>query len=87
MIARRFPDARVGDIELDEDLPNFFETLDDHDRQWTIKEEENCRSVIKMKIVDDETLEKYRTTKKGPLTLQGVHSYDILANILYVDDF
>lgn len=42
---------------------------------------------MKMKIVDDETLNNYKNTRKGDLTLQGVHSYDILANILYVDDF
>jgi len=38
---------RVGEFELDEDLPNYFRTLDDHDRQWSIKEEENCRNVMK----------------------------------------
>lgn len=34
---------KVGDLEIDEDLDNYFNTLDDHDRNWSIKEEENAR--------------------------------------------
>jgi len=77
----------VGEIELDEDLDNYFNTLDDHDRQWSIKEEENCRNVLNMKILTEYTLNKLKTTKMGASHMQGVHSYDILANPLYLDDF
>jgi len=49
---------KVGDLEIDEDLDNYFNTLDDHDRNWSIKEEENGRSVLNLKILNDETLEK-----------------------------
>lgn len=64
-----FPSSKVGDFEIDEDLDNYFHTLDDHDRQWSIKEEENCRNVMNMRILNDETLEKLRTTsiKEGHL--------------------
>lgn len=78
---------RVGELELDEGLDNYFKTLDDHDRVWSIKEEENTRNVLGMNILLDETLEKLRSTKAGHRTLQGVHTYDILANPLYTDDF
>jgi hypothetical protein len=40
---RFVPQSKVGEFEIDEDLDNYFNTLDDHDRQWSIKEEENCR--------------------------------------------
>lgn len=40
-----------------------------------------------MKIINDESLEKLKTTQMGKGHLQGVHSYDILANPLYLDDF
>ena len=86
--ARRFPSfIKVGDIELDEDLPNYFETLDDHDRNWSIKEEEVSRKNLKMNILSDHTMERLRTTVQGNSHLEGVHTYDVLANILYVDDF
>lgn len=56
VFVRVFPKTRVGDFEIDEGLDNYFNTLDDHDRQWSIKEEENCRNVMNMKILNDETL-------------------------------
>jgi hypothetical protein len=78
---------KVGDLEIDEDLDNYFNTLDDHDRNWSIKEEENARSVLNMRILNDETLDKLKTTKMGEGHMKGVHCYDILANPLYLDDF
>ena len=84
---RFFPNSKVGEFEIDEDLDNYFNTLDDHDRQWSIKEEENCRQILKMCIITDEHLERLRTTQLGKGHMQGVHSYDILANPLYLDDF
>mmetsp|Transcript_21614 Transcript_21614/g.20737 ORF Transcript_21614/g.20737 Transcript_21614/m.20737 type:complete len:411 (+) Transcript_21614:2041-3273(+) len=78
---------RVGDFEIDEGLPNYFNTLDDHDRNWSIKEEENCRNAMSFKILTDETLEKIQGGVVQGLSMQGVHTYDILANPLYLDDF
>ena len=40
-----------------------------------------------MNILSDYTLNKLKSTHQGNDHLEGVHSYDILANILYVDDF
>jgi hypothetical protein len=86
-ITRHLKFMRVGDLELDEGLPNYFTTLDEHDREWSIKEEENVDKVMKFKILHKETLDNLHKTKSGKRLLQGVHTYDILANILYVDDF
>lgn len=87
-LAALFPNAiKVGDMEIDEDLDNYFNTLDDHDRNWSIKEEENARSVLNMKTLNDETLHRLRTTRMGAGHMKGVHCYDILANPLYLDDF
>lgn len=82
-----FPSLKVGDLEIDEDLDNYFNCIDDVDRNWSIKEEENARSVLNMKILDSETLENLKSTKAGEKTIKGVHCYDILANPLYLDDF
>lgn len=86
-ITRLFPSLRVGEIEIDEDLDNYFNTIDDNDRNWSIKEEENARQTLKMKVLTDETLEKFKTTKMDKSHMKGVHCYDILANPLYLDDF
>ena len=86
-VARWIPSIKVGELEIDEDLDNYFNTLDDHDRNWSIKEEENARETLKMKILDDETLTKLRATKMEKSHMKGVHCYDILANPLYLDDF
>lgn len=81
------PNSKVGEFEIDEDLDNYFNTLDEHDRQWSIKEEENCRQVLNMNIITDGTLARLKTTQMGKGHMKGVHSYDILANPLYLDDF
>jgi len=79
----------IGAKELDEDLENYFKTLDDHDRNWSIKEDENVRNVLNMRILNDYTLQKLKTTQQGTKDqiMQGTHTYDILANPLYLDDF
>lgn len=54
---------KVGELDLDEDIDNYYNCLDAHDRKWSIKEEENCRKVLGMKIITDDALEKLKTTK------------------------
>lgn len=49
---------KVGEMELDEDIDNYFACLDDHDRNWSLKEEENSRKVLGMNILTDETVKK-----------------------------
>ena len=85
--AKIFPGVKVGELEIDEDLDNYFNTLDDHDRNWSIKEEENSRQALNMKVLEDETLTKLKTTQMKDSHMKGVHCYDILANPLYLDDF
>jgi hypothetical protein len=46
---------KVAEIEIDEDLDNYFNTLDEHDRNWSIKEEEYSRSNLGMEILNEET--------------------------------
>ena len=73
---------------MDEDVDNYWAALDDDDRKWSIKEEENARQACGMQIMTDAQFEELTSaTKTKGKTLQGVHSYDILANPLYLDDF
>jgi len=39
-----FPSLKIGDVDLDEDLDTYWNSLDEHDRQWSIMEETHFRS-------------------------------------------
>lgn len=83
-----FPSLEIGDIELNEDIDNYWSALDDEDRKWSTREEENARDALKMSILTDNQFDRLKgTPKTAGKTLQGTHSYDILANPLYLDDF
>ena len=81
------PFLHIGNFEIDEDLDNYFNTIDDKDRQWSIKEEQNARDNLKLHVLEDETLRRFQESKKGEKVINGTHCYDILANELYLDDF
>lgn len=87
-IAKCFPGLMVGDIELNEDIDNYWAALDDEDRKWSMAEEENARQLPTSALLTDSQYERLINIQKTKgKTLQGVHSYDILANPLYLDDF
>ena len=85
-IATRFYPFLVSKrFEVDDNIDNYWASLDERARKWSIQEEANVRQLLGgFKILTDEELEKLHLI---PLTqgrfLQGVHSYDILANPLY----
>ncbi len=88
LIGKCFPGLIVGDIELNEDIDNYWAALDDGDRQWSRAEEENARQLPISALLTDSQFERLLSIPKTRgKTLQGVHSYDILANPLYLDDF
>lgn len=83
-----FPSLEIGDIEINEDIDNYWASLDEEDRKWSTKEEENARDALKMNILTDAQFDRLKEeSMTSGKTLQGVHSYDILANPLYLDDF
>jgi len=88
LLSEYFPSLKIGDIEVNEDIDNYWATLDEEDHKWSLREEENTRQALKISILTDDQFDrlKSRTMTTGK-TLQGVHSYDILANPLYLDDF
>lgn len=59
---RLFPSfIKVAEIEIDENLDNYFKTIDDHDRNWSIKEESYARKTLKMKVLDDYTFDQLKS--------------------------
>lgn len=49
-----FPSFAIGDIELDEDIDSYWASLDDEDRKWSQREEQNSRSELNMKLLTEE---------------------------------
>ena len=47
------PGMQIGDIELDEDIDNYWAALDENDRKWAIREEENARNALNMPIMTE----------------------------------
>ena len=51
------PVLAIGDIELDEEIDNYWASLDAEDRKWSIREEENARAACGMRhgiLTDDQ---------------------------------
>lgn len=80
------PYLKIGDLVLDEDIDNYWIAIDDNDREWSIKEEENVRNNLGgIKIMTDCSFKKLNHSNPDKdKVLKGVHSYDILANPLYL---
>lgn len=100
--AKFFPWMIVGDLELDEDLDTYWNALDDHDRKWSIAEENYFRhfdtadlsqyGIAKgkknFKMLFDESHDHLKNSQCFfSKTMQGTHSYDILANPKYYGAF
>lgn len=85
---RLIPSLQIGDIDLNEEIDNYWASLDDEDRKWSQGEEKNNREQLRIKILTDEQQERLSVVgKTSGKTLQGCHTYDVLANPLYLDDF
>jgi len=83
-----FPSLEIGDIQLDEDIDNYWASLDDKDRNWAMKEDEYATKTLGLQLLTVKQKHALSNAEKTQgRTLQGCHSYDILANPLYFDDF
>lgn len=74
-------------INVDENLPPFFEALKYSHANWLVQEDKNLEDNYSFSIVDDKTTNTLRGLDIGKKTIQGVPYYMILSNPLYVRDF
>lgn len=78
----------ISDIEVDEQIPVYQQCLDEDDRSWTIEEENLLRSYGLQTMLDSEYMAISNNHQKDKNDhLQGVHTYNILRNILYITAF
>lgn len=45
-----FPSLEIGDIELDEDIDNYWASLDDKDRNWALKEDSYSTDTLGLQL-------------------------------------
>lgn len=87
IIKKMFPTFMIDEaaLEMEAQIDNYWRALDEHDKNWTIMEEANSRSLLSgIKIMTDESFDRLKKAKTTwGNTLMGTHSYDILANPLY----
>merc|ERR1712166_555073 len=83
------PKIKFGNIEVVQEIDNYYKAIDETQRQWHIEEERYARKELNnLTILDDKTYNKLITTKSAKTNnIQGVHTYDILANPKYCDAF
>lgn len=77
---------QVADTQ-DEGLPNYFDALNGENLRLMISEERYARNKLGFKTILDSTLEGIAEAQPTNKTIQGVASYDILANPRYAEKF
>jgi hypothetical protein len=89
LVTKLIPDFKIGEIQVDEDIDNYWASLDRQDRKWSVAEEKNNRALCGgLRVLTDP---QFKQLCETPITtghtLVGTHTYDILANPHYLDDF
>lgn len=41
-LSSKFPNLEIGDVEIQENIDNYWASLDEKDRNWAIKEDDYC---------------------------------------------
>ena len=75
------------DIEVDEDLPNFFEAVKLSASEELCSENENMKEHFGFEFSDPDTIETLLTAQIPKKALQGTPWYQILSNYEYADRF
>lgn len=68
---------------MDEDLPNFFESIKLSQADELVKEEENMKNYFGIQVNDPDTVSRLDATKIPKKAIQGTPWYTILSNTKY----
>merc|ERR1740116_211105 len=77
----------ASSFTVKENLDNYWRTLDDDDRKWTIEEEKNLRRNLNMKCMSQDSLKAANENIMGRSHLANIHCYNILRHPKYVSAF
>jgi hypothetical protein len=70
-------------IEVDENLPNFFKAVKLSEADWITMENSYYKESYKMPLIMSETAIKLDETEQAKKPIQGIHWYNLLANPTY----
>jgi hypothetical protein len=78
----------MEEFEVDEEIDLYQNCLDNDDKDWTLKEEENSQKygIQSMMFETKQSIQQGRMSD-DKFHLQGVHTYDILRNPIYSQAF
>jgi len=77
----------VEAMEVDEDLPNFFEALLLSEADKVIAENQQMMSEFGFELVENDLIEKLEHTRWPEKAIQGTPWYSIMSNPVYVEAF
>jgi len=75
------------DIDVDENLPNFFKAVKLSEADWMVKEDKYYQNNYDMDLINDSLSDKLDDVKVAKSPIQGIHWYSILANPCYAEMF
>ena len=68
-------------VKLDENIGDYWSYLTEQERDWSCGEQEYYMASYGIELINDQCFKQLRDTKQDPARhLQGVHTYDLLAN-------
>jgi hypothetical protein len=76
-----------NEIDVDEDLPNFYEAVKLSDADWFVKENEYCKEKYRFAFANEESTGKLDNLGVPKKPIQGIAWYNLLANPAYFRDF
>lgn len=75
------------EIEVDENLPNFFKAVKLSEADWLVSEDKYYKDTYDMDLYEDKLTTKLDDTKPAKAPIQGIHWYTVLANPTYGEYF
>ena len=84
--SKRLADSISAD-GIEENIDLYHKCICKADRTWSLEEERNCREVLGIRCMFDETIDLFTNKKQGRFQLAGVHTYDILRHPGYLQQF
>jgi len=76
-----------NEIDVDENLPDFYKAVKLSDADWMVKEQEYYVNEYNLKIVEPELAEKMDEVGRPKKAVQGIAWYNVLANPDYITAF
>ena len=73
------------EFEVDEDLPNFFETISLSQADMIVNEEAHCKKAYGVLVNDPDTVDILDNTEVPEKAIQGTPWYTVLSNLMYIE--